>query len=183
MKLYHGTTVPGIEILGVNSLNREGRQILYLTDNWAYSLFYIRDREINFVTCGVGRDGKVYYEEKFPGQLQTLYRGMSGYVYETHASGVQTKIPGIYVCDQNAAVNGVEYIPDVYDAIGMEIRKGNVVFTSFEGLTPEQIRQNHHGMVLEFLGDRIQNPSRLAFLREHFPKAWAEAQEIRERKR
>lgn len=60
MKLYHGTTVSGLDTLRTKSCDREGNEVLYLTDNWAYSLFYIRERELDFVTCGVGDGGVVH---------------------------------------------------------------------------------------------------------------------------
>ncbi len=57
------------------------KPVVYFTPNRAYALFYIRDREINWVTCGVKEDGVIRYDERFPDQLKTIYQGVSGYVY------------------------------------------------------------------------------------------------------
>lgn len=67
---YHGTTTPGITELRANPA-------AYLTPNRAYALFYIIDKEINWVTCGVKEDGIVHYDERFKNQAQKLYAGKS----------------------------------------------------------------------------------------------------------
>ena len=142
MRLYHGTTVGGLETLHANSCDRKGNPVLYLTDNRAYSLFYIRDRDVDFVTCGVRSDGVVCYDEKIPRQLKVLYQGKTGYVYEVEADAELTKTNGIYVTSQDVKVIGVEYVSDVYDTICDEIHKGNVEILYYEELTEEQRQQN-----------------------------------------
>lgn len=174
MKLYHGTTVAGIDTLRVNSHDREGRPVLYLTDNLPYSLFYIRDREIDFVTCGVGRDGIVRYDEKFPNQLKLLYQGRAGYVYEVEVLTESGSVPGIWLCREEAKVTTVRYIPDAYETIWKEIQKGTVEFLPYEQLSREQREQNHAGVV-DFLRRFPINAAQEAFYREHFPLAWEEA--------
>lgn len=178
MKLYHGTTIPGIEVLQVNSFDREGRPALYLTDHWAYSLFYLRDREIDFVTCGVGSDGRVHYDEKIPDQLKVLYQGRSGYIYQTDVDAEPTPTRGIWISSENAAVTRCIDIPDVYEAILEEIRMGTVEFLPFESLTEEQRKLNHEGALRVFLSGRLMNRKKEAFYKEHFPDAWLEAQNI-----
>lgn len=176
MKLYHGTTVSGLEILRPNSVDREGNPVLYLTDNYSYSLFYIRDREIDFVTCGVREGGIVHYDEKFPNQLETLYHGMSGWVYEVEADAKPTKISGIYVTRDNAKVIGKYFIPDALAAIKEAVSQGYVKLFSYEKTTEEQRKLNQEGMVRWFQSDRQMHPKKEAFLRTHFPDAWEEAQ-------
>lgn len=179
MKLYHGTTVPNLDRLKACSCDRDGNPILYLTDNPVYSLFYIRDREIDFVTCGVGRDGKVHYDEKFPNQLELMYKGKSGYLYETDIPAELTRVPGIWLCREDANVMGMEYIPDVYDAIRDEIQNGNVDFLPYEALTLTQKELNHQGMVHEFLRSGCRNSKRTVLLRKFYPEAWEEAQKFK----
>ena len=177
MKLYHGTTVPDMEILEANSRSREGGKVLYLTDNFPYSLFYIRDRDIDFVTCGVGRDGVVHYDEKFPGQLEALYRGLSGWVYEVEAEAEPTKVGGVFVTAGNAVVTGKRYIPDAWEAILAETAKGNVEILAYEDTTAEQRALNREGIVRWLLSGTVTNPKKKAFLRAHFPEAWEEARQ------
>lgn len=176
MKLYHGTTIPELEVLKANSVDRDGNRVLYLTDNYPYSLFYIRDREIDFVTCGVRERGIVHYDEKFRDQLKILYQGMSGWVYEVEADAEPTKISGIYVTGDHAKVIGKYFIPDALAAIKEAVSQGYVNLFSYEDTTEEQRNLNQEGMVRWFLSDRQMYPKKKAFLRTHFPDAWEEAQ-------
>lgn len=175
MRLYHGTTEANIGELRVTARGRDGKAVLYLTDNRAYSLFYIRDRDIDFVTCGVDEKGIVHYDEKFENQLKILYQGRAGYIYETEQEAEPTKVNGIYICKENAAVSKVEYISDAYDAIMEEIEKGNVEFLSYHDLTDDQKTMNHKGAVHMIQNVRM-NPKKEAFIREYFPEAWLEGQ-------
>lgn len=175
MKLYHGTTEPNLKVLAAKSKDREGNPVLYLTDNWAYSLFYIRDREIDFVTCGIHSDGKVYYDEKIPDQLKLLYQGKEGYIYEVDTAAQPTKTNGIYVAGSDTEVTGKQLIPDAYQAILEEIKRGNVIFIPYESLTPEQKVLNHEGILWELQGGSALSPAKEAFYRRYFPKAWESA--------
>ena len=159
-------------------MDQAGNPILYLTDNWAYSLFYIRDREIDFVTCGVREGGIVHFDERFPRQLETLYNGMSGWIYEVEADAKPTKIKGIYVLRDGAKVTGKWYIPDALGAIREEIEKGTVHFLAYEDLTQAQKQQNREGMTRWFLTNGDKNTKKTEFFRQHFPEAWEVAQNI-----
>ena len=83
---YHGSICAGIEQLDARSrLHNTGEKVVYLTDNIPYALFYIWDEQRNeysgkYVT-GWMRDGVAWYEEQFPEQLKTFYKGVSGYLY------------------------------------------------------------------------------------------------------
>lgn len=177
MRLYHGTTEAGIETLRVNSRDQQGNPALYLTDNRAYGLFYIRDREIDFVTCGVDEKGTVHYDEKLKDQLKTLYQGRSGYIYTTEQDAQASKTNGIYMCREQAKVTNAEYIPDVYEAILQEIEMGHVDLLLYENLTEEQRMLNHHGIV-HMIKSLPMNPRKEAFIREFFPDAWEEANQM-----
>lgn len=176
MKLYHGSTEPALEILRPSPKNKSGEPLLYLTDNRTYSLFYIRDRGIDFVTCGVDSKGIVHYDEKFENQLKILYQGISGYIYETQQEAELSKVNGIYLCRSDAPVTKVEYVPDAYEAIQKEIEKGTVDFLSYHCLTDEQKKANHDGVVRMIRNVPLFG-KREAFIRAHFPAAWEEAVE------
>lgn len=178
MKLYHGTDVSGLEILRANSRDREGRPVLYLTDHFSYSLFYIRDREIDFVTCGVRDGGVIHYDEKFPDQLEILYRGRSGWVYEVDVDAEPTRTKGIYVVRKDAPVSRVYRIPDALTAIRDEIGKGRIQLLRYEDLTAEQRHLNREGMIRYFLSGRKLSPEKEQFHRQHFPEEWVEVQNI-----
>ncbi len=84
--LYHGSIIENIEVLEARSkLHSSDSCVVYLTSSIPYALVYIWNAEKNnnhtkHVTCGI-RDGEVFYEEKFPNQLETFYKGVSGYLY------------------------------------------------------------------------------------------------------
>ncbi len=84
--LYHGSIISGIKYIKPNSrLHGSDKEVVYLTDNIPYALFYIWDKEHNHysgkhVTAWI-KDGTAYYEEQFPNQLKTFYKGVSGYLY------------------------------------------------------------------------------------------------------
>ena len=122
MPYYHGSPIAGIETLAPSP----GKP-LYLTDNRAYALFYLRDPEINWVTCGV-RGGIVAYDEQFPGQLRALYAGRGGWLYACGDDG--GFVPGgsswIVTADRAVPVVSAEFIPDAYEAILREISTGTV---------------------------------------------------------
>jgi len=178
MMLYHATTIDGLDLLRAESHDRYGNKVLFLTDNFLYSLFYIRDREINFVTCGVRESGIVHYDEKFPDQLKTLYSGMSGWVYVVETDAEHTNIPGIYVLRNAVPIVEKIYIPDVYHAIQLEIRKGNVHLHNYEKATEIDRHYYHQGILRELVSDNILHPKKAEFYRVHFPDAWEEAKRI-----
>lgn len=177
MRLFHGTTEANLQILLPTSRDRQGDPVLYLTDNRVYGLFYIRDREIDFVTCGVDEQGIVHYDEKFKDQLKILYQGKSGYIYATEQDAQASKINGIYTFQGQAKVTSPEYIPDVYEVIRREIELGHVEFLSYEELTEEQRVLNHQGIV-HMIKNVPMNPVKEAFVREYFPDAWEEAKKM-----
>jgi hypothetical protein len=61
MIFCHGSSVCGITELYPCSTAHDDTSspVIYLTPNRAYALFYIRDKDINYVTCGVTAEGYV----------------------------------------------------------------------------------------------------------------------------
>ena len=67
---YHASNIGNLtEIKPLSKLHGSGEAVAYFTPIRAYALFYLRDMEINHVTCGVNKDGVVVYHEQFPNQL------------------------------------------------------------------------------------------------------------------
>ncbi len=172
MRLFHGTTEENIERLEPVSKDREGKPVAFLTDVFAYSLFYIRDREIDFVTCGVRTGGKVHYDEKFPDQLRVLYAGRAGWVYEAEAQAEKHTINGIWLCRESCAVVKKHFVADAYEAIMKEIEKGNVEVRRYEDATEEEKALDREGMVLKLRGMRNMSEKCATFYREHFAECW-----------
>ena len=173
--LYHGSAAAGIRTLQA----RGDKRTVYLTDNYVYALFYLRDPQIDFVTCGVTRDGTVCYEERFPDQLRTLYAGRSGWIYrcEESAQMEKTRVPGIWVSREDVPVAGAEYIADAYEAIVPYLADGKIRVRAFETLSAQE-RAGNDGAIAEYIrnsGIIRETSPRAAFYRERFPAAWEQA--------
>ncbi|HBL84396.1 MAG: hypothetical protein A2Y17_04790 [Clostridiales bacterium GWF2_38_85] len=178
MTFYHGSSIAGIAEIGAKSeINeREKAPVVYLTPNRAYALFYIRDLEVNFVTCGVTAAGYIRYDERFPDQLRMLYKGKSGYLYKCGESTdfKTTSTRGVWVTKNPVLVEGVEYIPDVYEEILKYEATGEVRVIRFETLTDGQ-KQDIFDMLVNYIykNDMINQFTRKAeFYRNNFPDAW-----------
>ncbi len=169
---YHGSAAAGIATLET----RGEKHVVYLTDNRAYALLYLRDPQIDFVTCGVTRDGTVRYEERFPDQLRTLYAGRSGWIYSCaeNAAMEKTRVPGIWISHENVPVAAAERIADAYEALQPYLASGAVCVRTYESLSAQEISENDCAIV-EFIRQRgllCEKSPRADFYRERFPRAW-----------
>ncbi|MCL2301006.1 MAG: hypothetical protein FWC27_12765 [Firmicutes bacterium] len=174
MPYYHGSPVAGIQTLAPPPGG-----VVYLTNCRAYALFYIRDLEVNHVTCGV-RNGVVLYDEQFPGQLRALYAGRGGWLYACEGNGFAPgKDPWIVTAGSAVTVASAEHIPNAYEAILREIEAGAVRVDSYEGKTAERRRDITEMMVRLILQDGYLSAAtpRARFFERSFPEAWALAQQ------
>jgi hypothetical protein len=174
---YHGTTEELSELNAISIDHADTHNsVIYLTPNRAYALFYIRDREINWVTCGVREDGVIRYDERFPDQLKTIYQGVSGYIYscEDNGSFIASETRDIWTCNQPITISGREFITDTYDEIMKYKKSGLVNVRRYETL-PEEEKKDVFDMManLIFKNDWVNSTSKKAtFFRQHFPEAW-----------
>lgn len=186
-KLYHASSIPGIEILNaVSPLHGEaGAKVVYLTENLPYSLFYIWDAEHNkkpgkHVTCRL-QDGIVYYEEQFSGQLRAFYEGVSGYVYATDVCEDAAPMPereSMWFSRQNVPVSKTLFIEDVYAEIMKYASLGQIRIIPFHEVSPEWIRQLYDHMVQQIIDSGwLQQPEcpDAVFYRTFFPSVWESA--------
>ncbi len=185
---YHGTLVSGItEVRAVSkSHDIAESSVVYVTPNRAYSLFYIIDKGINWVTCGVGDNGVVQYKEQFPNQLSVIYSGISGYVYRCAGSPSikQTKTKDVYSSEIPIPVLDSEYIEDVYDEIIKCERMGLVAVKRYEMLTADE-KQDIHEMMLHYIfkNDLLaKSTGKASFIKANFPSAWKQAEDCPESK-
>jgi hypothetical protein len=175
MPYYHGSPAAGIETLAPPPGG-----VIFLTNCRAYALFYIRDLEINHVTCGVAKDGAVEYDEQFPGQLRAHYAGRSGWLYTCEGDDfAQGHSPWIVKADRAVDVLSAKYIPDAYEAIAREIESGMVRVKRYEDKTEEQkrdITEMTARLILKngYLGEETP---KARFYERSFPAAWALALE------
>ena len=173
MIFYHASNIEGLEELHANSRSHgeEGKRVLYLTDNRAYSLFYLRDKKINFVTCGVREDGLVHYFERFPNQLQVIYEGQTGYLYQCNSNDKikETKTKGVWIIEENTRIDDAEYVTDAYREILKAEAEGNVIIHRFADIPEEESKRmaNH---IKEHLEEEPQE--RKEFYIKYFSSIW-----------
>ncbi|MDR0287310.1 MAG: hypothetical protein LBI03_06380 [Clostridiales bacterium] len=75
---YHASNIENLsELLPLSTMRGTGEKVCFFTTTRAYAFFYLRDMDINYVTCGVHDNGIVIYEEQFPNQLPAFGRQMS----------------------------------------------------------------------------------------------------------
>jgi len=178
MTFYHGSPISGIKELGTRSTTHDKTKsyAVYLTPNRAYALFYIRDLEINHVTCCVTTEGYIRYYEQFPDQLKKLYQGINGYLYicnqESHFE--KTNTLDVWVSRIPALVERVEYIADVYDEILKYENVGSVKVVRYETLTDERKQEIYEMMVYSIYKNNrtLKDTKKSAFYSDNFPEAW-----------
>ena len=182
---YHGSICAGIEQLDARSrLHNTGEKVVYLTDNIPYALFYIWDEQHNeysgkYVT-GWMRDGVAWYEEQFPEQLKTFYKGVSGYLYciadNSNIKAVEDRENMFYSTD-NVKVSRVIQITDVYEEFLKYEAEGKLKVLRFNEQSEERQKELIDFMVEGFKrsGFYEGNSQKIAFMKKHFPEAWEKA--------
>lgn len=175
--LYHGTTAGGLAEL--SPISKEG--VVYMTPSRAYALFYIRDMEINFVTCSVQEDGRIWYEEWFPGQLEELYAGRSGYLYTCAmcAAFRQTKERDVWVAKERVKISHTTYVPDVCVEMGRLEERGLIEIARYERRDVDRMRMLRAGLPrhIRERGILRAETRKAAFYRTHFPAECRVAEE------
>lgn len=184
--LYHGSSVPGITELYANSRSAEREnKVLYLTDNYPYSLFYIWDSKHNLkkgkhITCAV-KNGIVYYEEQFEDQLQRFYDGVSGYVYVVNDSEDYMKVSSsksIWLSDKNVFVSDVKFIPNVYEEIKKQIAKGKIKIIKHSDVDKDKIKGLYDYISKLIIKNNlldVPESEQAMFYKTFFPQAWESA--------
>lgn len=183
--LYHGSEYVGIKELEPRSkLHNTDKKVLFLTDNIPYALYYIWDEEHNGYNgkhvTGWINNGIAYYEEQFPEQLKTFYKGVSGYLYCTFKnSDIQSveKRECLYYSLKNTVVTKVIYILDVYEELLKYEALGK--FRVLRYNDQSEMRQQE---LVDFIATDIvksnffkDNDAKAQFMRKHFVKAWERA--------
>ena len=187
MKLYHGSSIPGLtELKPLSTLHGSAEtRVLYLTGSLPYALFYIWDEKHNktsrkYVTCGL-KNGIVTYEEQFPDQLQSFYQGVSGYLYVSEQDdSIETlsNREGIYFSRETVPVSDAIFIPDVYKEILRQEQAGLVQVVRHNEMPKEHLQLLHDHITQLILTQKLpcKPETELArFYAAHFPALWARA--------
>lgn len=187
MYLYHGSYVGKIKKLKANSKQHNGKEekVVYLTSNYAYSLFYIWDpiknhRTNKYVTVYI-KDGIVYYEEQFPNQFYQFYNNVKGYVYyrEMHDEFLNGSEESFYISNYDIDVIKFDYIDNVYENILEYVDKGLVKILYFNEQSKERQNQLVEMIVQSILKKQLigSNTENELFLKRYFTEAYSKAVE------
>lgn len=186
--LYHGSISADItELKALSSLHGSNKKVVYLTDNIPYALFYIWDENHNnynrkFVT-GWTKNSIAYYEEMFPNQLETFYKGVSGYLYRIEKNTDILKADGredMYYCENDILVNNAVYISDIYQELMKYEADGNFKLFRFSEQSEEKQNEliNKSAGIIAKSDFFKSDKEKLKFYKKYFSEAWERAEQI-----
>ena len=127
MILYHGSKTANIDTLRPFLSNHE-KPYVYLTHSKVLATAYAHNpltRPNGFFSYWWSKDGTLCYDEYFPNQLETIYAGQTGYVYECVGDYPQLdKMPWVYLSGESVPVIRCTRIPDIYQELLEYERQG-----------------------------------------------------------
>lgn len=152
---YHASPTPGIQVLEPRVSNH-GVPLVYFSKRRENTLVYLSNaiekfcRDTGFAHSGPWtkwgpygfQNGVLHLEEYYPNALEETYAGVSGYIY--HAASIQEAdmdiaIPDAAASSLPATVDGVEFVPDACGAILDAERRGLLLVTRYENLSPKRL--------------------------------------------
>ena len=177
LRLFHGSPVGDIDKLEPRESNHK-KKYVYTTDCYALAVLYSYnpiERPGGFYTYRFDKEGNLIYDEYFPNQLEKMYKGHAGYIYEmrrTEFFNSLEKMPWIYVSTRKTDVYKPKHIPDIYKEILKLEKSGQIVINRYENMT-EAEREKWRNIVIKDiemkeLKDDIDS-SYAQFLHENIP--------------
>lgn len=186
--LYHGTIYSGLTELEARSkLHNTDQQVVYLTDNIPYALLYIWDENHNGCgekhVTGWVRNGVAYYEEQFPDQLKTFYKGVSGYLYAIKKDAQFQMLEnreGIHYSFQNAVIDKTEHIQDIYEELIQYEKLGKFKVLYYNEQTKQRQEELVHLISTYILENDFfkSDNTKATFMKKYFSKAWEQAADM-----
>jgi len=173
---YHASNIGNLtKIKPLSKLHGSCEAVAYFTPIRAYALFYLRDMDINHVTCGVNKDGVIVYHEQFSNQLQTLYQDRSGYLYICENKNMElAHTNGVWVARQSLVALRTEYVADVYAEILKDEESGATHVVRYDSLSDENKQEYVKMMKTVILkqGYLTNDSKKALFFKENFSEAW-----------
>ena len=119
---------------------------------------------------GVGADGRQHYFERFPNQLESLYKGRQGYIYLLDSMDGLTHGKGhSWESEHDVPVSQCERIADVYSEILREESLGNIVIHRYAEIDPAE-QKEHANYIRDHITDEGDEMAK--FYRTHFSALW-----------
>ena len=180
---YHASPVEGIRILEPKVSNH-GVPLIYFSKKRENVLVYLSNavekycRDTGYAHTGRWtkwasygfRDGIQQLDEYYPNALVETYQGVSGYIYRAAAiqeAAQEIHIPDAAVSSIPVPVDGVEFIPDAYEAILEAERRGEIIITRYEAMA-ESRRAWHIRTIQEEYDSAVDQPEYRYFLKNKF---------------
>jgi hypothetical protein len=179
---YHASNIGGLtELLPQSKMHGDTLTVCYFTPNRAYALFYLRDMEINHVTCSVDDNGVVVYHEQFPNQLAAIYGNRCGYIYicDDHNKIKQGHTGGVWVATEPVKILRKEFINDVYNKIIKAEQSGEIRVNRYEDLSDEKKAKISEMMKQSILKNGLlyKDTKKSQFFKPYFSSSWKAAEE------
>ena len=177
---YHASDVGNLtELLPLSKAKGSDKNVCYFTHIKKYAPVYLRDKKIDHTSCDVSENGILVFHEWFPGLLEKVYKGRSGYIYTCKNNGsikiAQSRC--IWSSPQPVPIAEAECIEDVYEEILKLENSGEAQIIRYESYSDEEKREIIVG-VRDFVLQRgwlnIDTPQ-TRFFAEHYPQAFEEA--------
>lgn len=140
MILYHGSSVSGIEKLCPQGL--DGSPYVYLTHSKVLAAIYAHNpltRPNGFFSYWWSKEGKLFYDEYFENQLEEIYAGQRGYVYECEGEYPRMeRMPWVYLSEQAVPIAKCSEIPDIYQRLLQYEREGLLTIQRWKEVPQKQ---------------------------------------------
>ena len=118
----------------------------------------------------VGADGKQHYIERFPNQLEALYKGRQGYIYLLDSTDGLTHGKGhSWESKHDVPISQCESIADVYSEILREESLGNIIIHRYAEIDPAE-QKKHANYIRDHLTDEGEEMAK--FYCTHFSALW-----------
>ena len=182
---YHASPTGGIERLEPRVSNH-GVPLIYFSRKRENVLVYLSNavekycRETGFVydgrwqkwgPYGFDKNGVQRLEEYYPNALEKTYRGVSGYIYRAsriEEADFELSIPDAAVSRTPVDVDGVEFVPDAYEAILQAEKAGLLTVLRYEDM-PERMQAWNRKTIREEYAAAGDHPEYRHFLKGNFP--------------
>lgn len=183
MKLYHGSATPDIAILRPFASNHD-KPYVYLSHSEVLATIYAHNpltRPNGFFTYWWRKDGILCYDEYFQNQLEEIYAGQTGYVYECEGQFPQLeRMPWVYLSQEEVPVLRCRKIPDLYQQL-LQYEKEGLLFVQRYDRVSEKQREVWANVVRRSLQQTdLSTPEGMeyaAYVRAHFPSIYDRSQQ------
>lgn len=188
--LYHGSHIANIKKLKANSkLHGTDEFVAYATTNIPYALLFVWDETITGYSgkhvTGWIKNGITFYEEQFPNQLKTFYKGARGYLYRLEATEGLQKVSNreeMYYSPRDLLVANYIYIDDIYVELMRYEEMGQFLVLTYDKQSKKRKKELTDLIASTIIDEKFyyNDVSQREFMKKYFKEAWMRAIAIEE---